>query len=45
MISKKAAAGLLAMVLGAAVVALKQCDDNTPLVPSVPVVVAADAGV
>lgn len=43
MITKKQAASLLAVILTAAVVALKNCDDNSPVVPSIPVV-GADAG-
>lgn len=44
MISKKQVAAILAAVLTAVVVTLRNCDDETPLVPSVPVVGAVDAG-
>lgn len=45
MITKKKAAALLAMLLSAAATALYQCQDETPVVPSIPVLNTSDAGV
>jgi hypothetical protein len=45
MITKKKAAALVVVLLGVLAGILKQCDDSTPLVPGVPVVGGADAGV
>lgn len=45
MITKKQAAALVAALLTTVATALYKCQDTSPVVPSIPVVGAADAGV